>query len=59
METRSVKKKWGSANFAAGVNRGVIEKGAEMAGIPLEELISETILALRAVAGDVGLKGSL
>ena len=59
METRSVKKKWGSANFAAGVNRGVIEKGAEMLGIPLEELIAETILALRAVAGDVGLKGSL
>ena len=59
METRSVKKKWGSANFAAGVNRGVIEKGATMLEMPLEELIGETTLALRAVAGDVGLKGNL
>lgn len=59
METRSVKKKWGSANFAAGVNRGVIEKGAGMLGMPLEELIAETILALRVVAKDVGLKGNL
>ncbi|HWP68631.1 MAG TPA: HDIG domain-containing protein, partial [Rectinemataceae bacterium] len=59
MEVRSVKKKWGSANFAAGVSREVIEKGAAMMGIPLEELISETIVALRAVAADVGLKGSV
>jgi predicted hydrolase (HD superfamily) len=59
MEVKSVKKKWGSANFAAGVNRGVIEKGAAMMGLPLEELISETILALRESAEAVGLKGSL
>ena len=59
MEVKSVKKTWGSANFAAGVQRDVIEKGAAMMGIPLEELISETILALRAVAADVGLKGSV
>lgn len=59
METRSVKKKWGSANFAAGVNRGVIEKGAAMLGMPLDELIGETILALRSAAEDVGLKGTM
>jgi putative nucleotidyltransferase with HDIG domain len=59
METRSVKKKWGSANFAAGVNRGVIEKGAVMLGMPLDELIGETILALRSAAEDVGLKGTM
>ena len=59
LEARSVRKKWGSANFAAGVNRSVIEKGAAMLGLPLEELIGETILALRAVAAEIGLKGSL
>jgi putative nucleotidyltransferase with HDIG domain len=59
METRSVKKKWGSAAFAAGVRRDVIEKGAAMLDIPLEELISETILALRPVAAEIGLKGTL
>jgi predicted hydrolase (HD superfamily) len=56
---KSVKKKWGSANFAAGVNRGVIEKGASMMGLPLDDLIRETILALRESAEAVGLKGTL
>jgi predicted hydrolase (HD superfamily) len=59
MEVKSVKKKWGSAAFAAGVDRSVIEKGARMLGVPLEELIHETILALRAEAEAVGLKGSV
>jgi len=59
MEVKSVKKKWGSAAFAAGVRRDVIQKGADMLSMPLEELIGETILALRVVASDVGLKGSL
>ena len=59
MEVKSVKKKWGSAAFAAGVRRDVIEKGAGMLGLPLEELIAETILALRKEAEAVGLKGNL
>jgi putative nucleotidyltransferase with HDIG domain len=59
MEVRSVKKKWGSVNFAAGVSREVIEKGAAMMGVHLEELIAETILALRSAASDVGLQGTL
>ncbi|MDA8425964.1 MAG: HDIG domain-containing protein [Treponema sp.] len=58
MEVKSVKKKWGSAAFAAGVRRDVIEKGAAMLDLPLEELIQETILALREVAAEVGLKGA-
>ena len=59
MEVKSVKKKWGTAAFRRGCpNRDVIEKGAAMMGIPLEELISETIVALRAVAADIGLKGN-
>lgn len=59
MEVKSVKKKWKTAAFAAGVNRDVIEKGSEMLGMELDELISETILALRDAADAVGLKGTL
>ncbi|HEY9054015.1 MAG TPA: HD domain-containing protein [Rectinemataceae bacterium] len=59
MEVKSVKKKWSSAAFAAGVDRSVIEKGAQMLGIGLDDLIGETILALRKIAGDIGLKGNL
>lgn len=58
MEVKSVKKKWGSAAFAAGVNRGVIEDGAARLGISLDELIAETIMAMRAEAEALGLKGS-
>jgi len=37
----------------------VIEKGAQMLDISLDELIGETILALRSVASEIGLKGTL
>lgn len=57
LEVKSVKKKWGTAAFAAGVRRDVIEKGAAMLGVPLESLIAETIEALRGVAEAVGLEG--
>jgi predicted hydrolase (HD superfamily) len=59
MEVKSVKKKWGSVAFAAGVRRDVIQKGADMLELPLDSLISNTILALRSVAEEVGLKGTL
>lgn len=59
MEVKSVKKKWKSAGFAAGVNRDVIEKGAAMLDIDLDTLIAETIDALCPVAEAVGLKGTL
>jgi predicted hydrolase (HD superfamily) len=59
METKSVKKKWKTAAFAAGVNRDVIEKGAAMLGLELDDMIAETILALRDSAEAVGLKGTL
>jgi putative nucleotidyltransferase with HDIG domain len=59
MEVKSVKKKWKTAAFAAGVNRSVVEKGAQLLGVSLDELVQETILALRGSAEAVGLKGSL
>lgn len=49
LELKSVKKKYKSANFAAGCSREVIERGAGMLGWPLDELISKTILAMRTV----------
>lgn len=58
MEVKSVKKKWKTVAFAAGVNREVIEKGSAMMGMELDDLIQETILALRGVADEVGLKGT-
>ncbi len=59
LEVKSVKKKWGAVNFAAGVSREVIEKGAAMLGMSLEDLIQETILAMRAKAEELGVKGNL
>jgi putative nucleotidyltransferase with HDIG domain len=58
MEAASVKKKWKDKRFAAGVDRGIIEKGAAMLGMELPALITETILGMRTVAEDIGLKGS-
>ena len=49
MELSSVKKKFKDKRFAAGCSREVITKGAEMLGWSLDELISETILAMREV----------
>ena len=57
VETKSVKKKWKEKSFAAGVNREVIEKGAAMLGIDVSELIGDAILAMREVAGPIGLAG--
>nr|WP_320024499.1 HDIG domain-containing metalloprotein [uncultured Acetobacterium sp.] len=55
LEVKSVKKKFKTQNFAAGVNREVVTKGAEMAGYSLDDLMRETILGMRAVADDIGL----
>ena len=59
MEAKSVKKKWNDKRFAAGVDRSVIEKGAEMLGVTLDELISDCIMGMREVAAEIGLKGSV
>jgi predicted hydrolase (HD superfamily) len=48
LEVKSVKKKYKDKKFAAGCSREVIERGADMLGWTLEELIERTILAMRA-----------
>jgi putative nucleotidyltransferase with HDIG domain len=58
MKAKSVKKKWKDKRFAAGVDRGIIEKGAGMLGVELGELITDTIMGMREVAEDIGLKGT-
>jgi putative nucleotidyltransferase with HDIG domain len=58
MKPKSVKKKWKDKAFAAGVNRTVIEKGAAMLNLELNELISDVIMGMREVAEEIGLKGN-
>lgn len=48
MEVKSVKKKYKNAKFAAGCSREVIERGADMLGWELSDLIGKTILAMRS-----------
>ncbi len=55
MEAKSVKKKWNDKRFAAGVDRTVIEKGAEMLGVTRDELITDCIMGMREVADEIGL----
>ncbi len=57
MEARSVRKKWNDKRFAAGVDRSVIEKGAAMLGVSLDDLITDCIMGMREVAEAIGLKG--
>jgi len=58
LEVKSVKKKWKDKAFARGVDRDVIQRGAERLGVSLDELIGETIAALRPIEKEVGLPGS-
>ena len=47
LELKSVKKKYKSKGFAAGCSREVIERGADLLGWTLDDLIVQTIQALR------------
>ncbi len=59
MKAKSVKKKFKDKRFAAGVDRSVIEKGAKMLGVELTDLITDTIMGMREVADQIGLKGTV
>jgi len=59
LKTKSVKKKWKDKRFAAGVDRSIIENGAEMLGLEIPELITDTIAGMQAVAEEIGLKGNV
>lgn len=51
-EVKSLKKKFKDKRFAAGVNRDVIRKGAEMLGWELDALFDRTIKAMQSFAPD-------
>jgi len=59
LEAKSVMKKWKSPAFAAGVDRSVIVKGAEMLGTDVSELVNDTIMGMREAAEEIGLKGTV
>ena len=59
MEAKSVKKKWKQKSFAAGVNREVIKNGADKLGMDINTIISETLLGMKNVAQEIGLKGDV
>jgi predicted hydrolase (HD superfamily) len=57
LTSASVRKKWKDARFAAAVNRGEIEHGAADLGVELWAHVENVILAMRTIAGDLGLDG--
>ena len=59
LTAKSVKKKWKDKRFAAGVDRSIIEKGADMLGVALGDLITDTIMGMREVADAIGLRGEV
>jgi len=58
VQVKSVKNKWKDKRFAAGVDRSIIEKGAAMLQVGLDELIDDTIKGMQEVAEVIGLKGN-
>ena len=58
VQVKSVKNKWKDKRFAAGVDRSIIEKGAEMLQVGLDELIDDTLKGMQEVAEAIGLKGN-
>jgi predicted hydrolase (HD superfamily) len=57
VNVKSVRKKWNDKRFAGGVDRSIIEKGAEMLQVGVDELIEDTIKGMQEVAERIGLKG--
>jgi len=58
VDVRAVKKKMKDKAFARAVNREDIVRGAEQLGMPLDDVITEVIAALKADADRLGLAGT-
>ncbi|MCH8193929.1 MAG: HDIG domain-containing protein [Planctomycetes bacterium] len=58
VKVKSVKKKWKNTAFAAGVSREIIQQGAEMLQMDLDELIQHTLAAMQGKAEALGLSGT-
>ena len=59
LEVSSVRKKWKDKSFAAGVDRDVIAQGAREFGVDLWQHVDFAIKAMRNIAKDLDLEGSL
>ena len=59
LEASSVKKKFKDKAFAAGANRAEIVSSAEELGIPLWDHCTNVIYAMRKIAPEIGLEGSI
>lgn len=59
LKPKSVTKKWKDKSFAAGVDRSIIQRGIDMLGMERNEVIAETINAMRKVADEIELRGNL
>ena len=57
VKPKSVKKKWKDKRFAAGVDRSIIDRGAQMLGVERNDLIEATIRGMQDVADEIGLGG--
>jgi putative nucleotidyltransferase with HDIG domain len=51
----AVQKKWKEKSFAAGVDRKMVERGAEEMGVPLPELIGTVVRAMQGISDRLGL----
>jgi putative nucleotidyltransferase with HDIG domain len=59
LEVSSVRKKWKDKSFAAGVDRDVIAQGAREFGVDLWQHVDFAIKAMRTIAKDLDLEGSI
>jgi len=59
MKTKSVKKKWNQKSFAAGVDRSIIEDGAQRLGMELSDVIQDTLEGMQTVADNLDLRGDV
>lgn len=55
VKVKSVKKKWKEKAFAAGVDRELIERGAEELGVELAEHIETVLAAMQGISEKLGL----
>lgn len=55
VEVKSLKKKFKTKGFAAGVDRELIQKGTEMLGLELDEVLEQTLIAMKDIKEELGL----
>ena len=59
LEASSVKKKWKDKAFAAGTDRGEMERAAQDFGVDLWEHVGNVITAMRRIAAELDLVGNI